>query len=58
MIPIKLITELTSNQQQGSNVEEIKIGINSTLNSPPEIAKAFSGHFTNIGPNLVSEIPA
>ena len=37
-------------------MNEIKIN-NSTLFSSPDIAEAFNVHFTNIGPNLASEIP-
>ena len=53
----KLINDLTSSKQTGHRIAEIKLE-DRTINSTPEIAEAFNLHFTNVGPNLASEMLA
>ena len=48
---------MTSSKQTGHRIAEIKLE-DRTINSTPEIAEAFNLHFTNVGPNLASEIPS
>ena len=51
----KSINELLGKQKKQSNVNEIKLGEN-ILNNPGDISEGFNNYFSNIGPELASQI--
>ena len=51
----KSINELLGKQKKQSKVNEIKLGEN-ILNNPRDIAEGFNNYFSNIGPDLASQI--
>ena len=51
----KSINELIGKQNKQSKVNEIKLGEN-ILNNPRDISEGFNNYFSNIGPDLASQI--
>ena len=53
---MRSINNLLGKQNKNSKINELILEGN-TLNNPKDIAEGFNNYFSNIGPDLASQIP-